>query len=144
MTKWAKIDRANGAVLKYKHENSLTRSFNKPTIWLEVETLDKAAFNPDTHKVVEDIRQSDLSDLSLSVNQNEKRVEAWQIAELSDDEKAHEKAQKIARTDVKLSAVVEDIMVAIATNATLSRDTFSKEVWEKINARREIRGEDAV
>ena len=40
--------------------------------------------------------------------------------------------------------MVEDIMVAIATGASLTRDTFSAAVWDQINARRALRGEDDV
>jgi hypothetical protein len=40
--------------------------------------------------------------------------------------------------------MIEDILVIIAQGGTLEKDSFADEVWEKINTRRLLRGEDEV
>ena len=40
--------------------------------------------------------------------------------------------------------MTEDILVIIAQGGVLEKDSFADEVWEKINARRLLRGESEV
>jgi hypothetical protein len=51
---------------------------------------------------------------------------------------------KIADSDEDLAKLTEDILVVIAQGGTLEKDSFPSEVWEKVNARRVLRGEDEV
>lgn len=142
--KWVKIDRATGDVLKHKNEKSINRVFNKPTVWLELVREGPPDIDLNIKKIVADIQQSDLSDLSVDVDPSEKRIESWKVVSLSAEELAKRTSDRIDQTDHLLSKIVEDIMVAIATGASLTRDTFSAAVWNQINERRSLRGEDDV
>ena len=142
--KWVKIDRSNGNVIKGKTAAELKRVFNKSTVWLELVREARPNFNLNTQKLVAQVAQSDLSDLSVDVDPSEKRVESWSVVSLSSDELAKRTSDRIEETDYLLAKIVEDIMVVIATGATLNRAAFSSDVWDQINARRSLRGEDDV
>jgi hypothetical protein len=51
---------------------------------------------------------------------------------------------RIAFLDMGLIRIVEDIMVAIATGASLTRANFPAAIWDKINDRRKLRGLDDI
>lgn len=144
MSTFAKVDRNTGDVLKLKNEKSINRVFNKPTVWLELVREDPPDFDANTQKIVADVQQSDLSDLSIDVDPGEKRVESWKVVSLSADELEKRTKERIDATDYLLAKIVEDLMVAIATGASLTRNTFSSAVWDQINARRSMRGEADV
>ena len=82
--------------------------------------------------------------MAVAVDPGEKRVESWSVVSLSADELAKRTSDRIDETDYLLAKIVEDIMVAIATGATLNRAAFSSDVWDTINARRALRGEADV
>jgi len=142
--KWVKIDRATGEIVKRKTEAAIERVFDKRTVWLELVREDAPDFDSNTQKIVADVQQSDLSDLSVDVDPSEKRVESWAVVQLSGDELAKRTSIRIEETDHLLTKFVEDILVAIATGATLNRAAFSSDVWDTINARRSLRGEADV
>lgn len=142
--KWVKIDRSNGNVIKGKTAAELKRVFNKSTVWLELVREARPNFDLNTQKLVAQVQQADLSDLSVDVDPSEKRVESWSVVSLSSDELAKRTSDRIEETDYLLAKIVEDIMVVIATGATLNRAAFSSDVWDQINARRSLRGEDDV
>ena len=144
MSIFVKVDRKTGDVLKLKSENSMNRIFNKPTVWLELVREDPPDFDENTNKIVKEIRQSDLSDLDVDVDPSEKRVEGWKVVSLTSEELAKRTSERIQQTDHLLSKIVEDIMVAIATGAPLTRNTFSTAVWNQINERRSLRGEEDI
>lgn len=144
MSIFVKVDRKTGDVLKLKSENSMNRIFNKPTVWLELVREDPPDFDENTKKIVKEIRQSDLSDLDVDVDPSEKRVEGWKVVSLTSEELAKRTSERIQQTDHLLSKIVEDIMVAIATGAPLTRNTFSTAVWNQINERRSLRGEEDI
>ena len=144
MSTFVKVDRKTGDVLKLKSENSMNRIFNKPTVWLELVREDPPDFDENTNKIVKEIRQSDLSDLDVDVDPSEKRVEGWKVVSLTSEELAKRTSERIQQTDHLLSKIVEDIMVAIATGAPLTRNTFSTAVWNQINERRSLRGEEDI
>jgi hypothetical protein len=142
---WAKIDRRTGKVLRKKEQNApMERVFDKPTVWIEQEIQPEPDYDPDTHKVIRKTVQPDLSDLSVDVDPNAKRVEGWEIVALSDAEKERRMLSLIALTDHTMARVAEDIMVSIASNQELTRDSFSEQVWQRVNARRRLRGESDV
>ena len=66
------------------------------------------------------------------------------IYPITEEEKARIKAGKIAASDGTLARMTEDILVIIAQGGVLEKDSFADEVWEKINARRLLRGESEV
>lgn len=144
MSTFVKVDRKTGDVLKLKNEESMNRIFNKPTVWLELVREDPPDFDLNTKKIVADIRQSDLSDLDVDVDPSEKRVEGWKVVSLTSEELVKRTSERIQQTDYLLSKIVEDIMVAIATGAPLTRNTFSTAVWNQINERRSLRGEEDI
>ena len=86
MTKWVKIDRATGNVLKRRTEDKLERVFNKPVVWIEVEKKDAPEYDASTHKLNATVTQPDLSDLSVAVPTDAKRVEGYEAVALSDSE----------------------------------------------------------
>ena len=85
-----------------------------------------------------------MSDLSADVSASTKRVEEWEVVELSDDEKSEVKEIKVRVTDRNMAQITEELMVAIAEGKTLNRAAFSDATWEKINERRKIRGESEI
>lgn len=86
MTRWVKIDRATGDVLKRRTEDKLERVFNKPVVWLEVEKKDAPEYDASTHKLTPVVTQPDLSDLSVAVSPSAKRVETYKAVKLTDAE----------------------------------------------------------
>ena len=142
--KWVKIDRATGDVVRQKVAEVMERAFNKPAVWLELVREPQPDFDLNTHKITAQVQQSDLSDLAVAVDPGEKRVESWSVVQLSAEELAKRTNDRIDETDYLLSRIVEDLMVAIATGASLTRDTFPAAVWDQINARRTLRGEADV
>jgi len=68
----------------------------------------------------------------------------FDVVALTEEEKAGIKTGKIADSDGVLARMTEDILVIIAQGGTLEKDSFAEEVWEKINARRLLRGESEV
>ena len=145
MTKrWVKIDRATGNIVKQKVAATMDRALNKPAVWLELVREARPDFDSNTQKLTAQVEQSALSNLAVAVDPGEKRVESWSVVSLSADELAKRTSDRIDETDYLLAKIVEDIMVAIATGATLNRAAFSSDVWDTINARRALRGEADV
>ena len=144
ITKWVKIDRATGAVVKQRTAEEMERVFDKPFVWIELERLAAPSFDADTEKLEPVATQADFSDLDVDVDPNEKRLESWAIVALAAAELQRRTNDRIAETDQLLTRIIEDIMVAIATGDPLERATFPDKVWDKINARRALRGAAVV
>ena len=142
---YAKIDRATGKVLKQKSSEGMERVFNKEVVWLEMELTGRPDYDKDNEKVVQYQRVSaDISDLSIDVPPDTKLIQGYDKVDLSNDEKEQVRLGKIADSDEDLAKLTEDILVVIAQGGTLEKDSFPSEVWEKVNARRVLRGEDEV
>ena len=142
---YAKIDRATGKVLKQKSSEGMERVFNKEVVWLEMELTGKPDYDKDSEKVVQYQRVSaDISDLSVDVPPDTKFLQGYDVVSLTTDEKEQVRLGKIADSDEDLAKLTEDILVVIAQGGTLEKDSFPDEVWEKVNARRVLRGEDEV
>ena len=143
--KYVKIDRATGKVLKQKSSEGMERVFNKEVVWLEMELTGKPDYDKDSEKVVQYQRVSaDISDLSIDVPPDTKFLQGYDVVSLTTDEKEQVRLGKIADSDEDLAKLTEDILVVIAQGGTLEKDSFPSEVWEKVNARRVLRGEDEV
>jgi hypothetical protein len=142
---YAKIDRATGKVLKQKSSEGMERVFNKEVVWLEMELTGKPDYDKDSEKVVQYQRVSaDISDLSVDVPPDTKFLQGYDKVNLSNDEKERVRLGKIADSDEDLAKLTEDILVVIAQGGTLEKDSFPDEVWDKVNARRVLRGEGEV
>ena len=142
---YVKIDRATGKVLKQKSSEGMERVFNKEVVWLEMELTGKPDYDEDNEKVVQYQRISaDISDLSIDVSPDTKFLQGYDVVSLTTDEKEQVRLGKIAGSDEDLAKLTEDILVVIAQGGTLEKDSFPDEVWEKVNARRVLRGEDEV
>ena len=142
---YAKIDRATGKVLKQKSSEGMERAFGKEVVWLEMELTGRPDYDEDNEKVVQYQRVSaDISDLSIDVPPDTKLIQGYDKVDLSNDEKEQVRLGKIADSDEDLAKLTEDILVVIAQGGTLEKDSFPSEVWEKVNARRVLRGEDEV
>ena len=140
---YAKIDRATGKILKQKSSEGMERAFNKEVVWLEMELTGKPDYDKDNEKVVQYQRISaDISDLSIDVPPDTKFLQGYDVVSLTTDEKEQIKLGKIVDSDDDLARFTEDILVAIAQGGTLEKDSFPSEVWDKVNARRVLRGED--
>jgi hypothetical protein len=110
-----------------------------------MESTGKPDYDKDNEKVVQYQRTSaDISDLSVDVPPDTKFLQGYDVVSLTADEKEQIKLGKIVDSDDDLARFTEDILVAIAQGDTLEKDSFSDEVWEKVNARRVLRGEVAV
>jgi hypothetical protein len=142
---YAKIDRATGKVLKQKSSEGMERVFGKEVVWLEMELTGKPDYDKDNEKVVQYQRVSaDISDLSIDVPPDTKFLQGYDVVDLNNDEKEQVRLGKIAGSDEDLAKLTEDILVVIAQGGTLEKDSFPSEVWDKVNARRVLRGEGEV
>ena len=145
MKKWySKIDRSTGNIVKRKEFDNPKRALNKPFVWLPEERDAQPEYDKETHKLVQTDTIPDLSDMGVDVSQDAKRVLGFGVVVLTEEEKARIKTGKIANSDGVLARMTEDILVIIAQGGVLEKDSFVEEVWEKINARRVLRGEDEV
>ena len=145
MKKWySKIDRSTGDIVKRKEFNNPERALNKPFVWLPEERDAQPDCNKETHKLVQTETIPDLSDMTVDVSQDAKRVLGFDVVALTEEEKARIKTRKIEDSDGVLARMTEDILVIIARGGTLEKDSFADEVWEKVNVRRVLRGEDEV
>ncbi|MDP6585241.1 MAG: hypothetical protein QF535_11325, partial [Anaerolineales bacterium] len=114
-------------------------------VWLEMELSPRPDHDKDNEKVVQYQRISaDISDLSIDVPPDTKFLQGYDKVDLSNDEKEKVRFGKIVDSDDDLARFTEDILVAIAQGGTLEKDSFPDEVWEKVNMRRVLRGEDEV
>ena len=142
---YAKIDRATGKVLEQKSSEGIERVFGKEVVWLEMELTGKPDYDKDNEKVVQYQRISaNISDLSIDVPPDTKFLQGYDVVSLTTDEKEQVRLGKIADSDEDLAKLTEDILVVIAQGGTLEKDSFPSEVWEKVNARRVLRGEGEV
>ena len=145
MKKWySKIDRSTGNIVKRKEFDNPKRALNKPFVWIPEERDAQLDYDKETHKLVQTDVIPDLSDMGIDVSQDAKRALGFDVVALTEEEKAGIKTGKIAKSDGVLARMTEDILVIIAQGGTLEKDSFAEEVWEKINARRLLRGEDEV
>ena len=145
MKKWySKIDRSTGDIVKRKEFNNPERALNKSFVWLPEERDAQPDCNKETHKLVQTDTIPDLSDMTVDVSPDAKRVLGFDVVALSADEKEQIRLGKIAGSDGDLAKLTEDILVIIAQGGVLEKDSFDEEVWEKVNARRLLRGEDEV
>ncbi len=145
MKKWySKIDRSTGNIVKRKELNNPERALNKPFVWLPEERDAQPEYDKETHKLVQTDTIPDLSDMGVDVSQDAKRVLGFGVVVLTEEEKARIKTGKIADSDGVLARMTEDILVIIAQEGTLEKDSFADEVWEKVNARRVLRGEENI
>jgi hypothetical protein len=123
----------------------MERAFGKEVVWLEMELTGRPDYDEDNEKVVQYQRVSaDISDLSIDVPPDTKLIQGYDKVDLSNDEKEQVRLGKIADSDEDLAKLTEDILVVIAQGGTLEKDSFPSEVWEKVNTRRVLRGEDEV
>ena len=144
MTHWVKIDRATGDVLKHKITPTLARTFRKKIVWIELEREAKPDHNEETHKLERTITQPDLSDLAVDVDPETKRVEGWEIIGREQSELDQINNSSIDRTNQYAFRMIEDLLVHIAEGTPLTRDIFHAKIWERINERRTLRGEESV
>ena len=145
MKKWySKIDRSTGNIVKRKEFNNPERALNKPFVWLPEERDIRPEYDKETHKLVQTETIPDLSDTTVDVSQDAKRALGFDVVVLTEEEKAQINTREIADSDGTLARMTEDILVIIAQGGVLEKDSFAEEVWEKINARRLLRGEDEV
>jgi len=145
MKKWySKIDRSTGNIVKRKEFDNPKRALNKPFVWLPEERDAQPEYDKETHKLVQTDTIPDLSDMGVDVSQDAKRVLGFGVVVLTEEEKARIKTGKIADSDGVLARMTEDILVIIAQGGVLEKDSFAGEVWEKINTRRLLRGENEI
>ena len=145
MKKWySKIDRSTGNIVKRKEFNNPERALNKPFVWLPEERDIRPEYDKETHKLVQTETIPDLSDMTVDVSPDVKRVLGVNVVALTEEERARINISKIADSDGVLARMTEDILVIIAQGGTLEKDSFTDEVWDKINTRRLLRGEDEI
>jgi len=145
MKKWySKIDRSTGNIVKRKEFDNPERALNKPFVWIPEERDIRPEYDKETHKLVQTETIPDLSDMAVDVSQDVKRVLGVNVVALTEEERARINISKIADSDGVLARMTEDILVIIAQGGTLEKDSFTDEVWDKINTRRLLRGEDEI
>ena len=145
MKKWySKIDRSTGNIVNRKELNNPERALDKPFVWIPEERDIEPEYDKETHKLVRTETIPDLSDMNVDVSPDAKRAWGFDVVALTEEEKARIKTGKIADSDRVLARMTEDILVIIAQGGVLEKDSFADEVWDKVNARRILRGEDEV
>ena len=145
MKKWySKIDRSTGNIVKRKEFDNPKRALNKPFVWIPEERDTQPDYNKETHKIVQTETIPDLSDMTVDVPQDAKRALGFDVVALTEEEKAQINTRKIADSDGVLARMTEDILVIIAQGGVLEKASFPNEVWDKVNARRLLRGEGEV
>jgi len=106
MKTWVKIDRATGNVMKRKSASNLERVFHKKYVWIEQTTASVPSYNKETQKLGRIVTQSDLSNLTVDVPSDTKRVEGWEIIDLSHFQfvtnLSHQKCISLDRPDLHL------------------------------------------
>jgi len=142
MARYAKIDRATGNVLKVREFNNPDRVFNKTHVWIEIVQNATPAYNPDTHKLVRTVTQSDLSDLQVDVDPSEKRVLGYNVVALNAGELQVVTDGKVSATNDQLFDAVELLYTYIAQNPGVApvRASFPNGLWNKLNNRRALKG----
>lgn len=144
MQDYAKIDRATGAVMKRKRMDGPRRALHKIHVWLPVERPRPPAFDAETHKLVPDLIQPDLSDLAVAVPEDAVRIETHNVVALTAAEILALTNAKIAASDAGLVRGLEDLIVMISEGTPLNRDNIPARLLDKVNARRALRGLDPV
>jgi len=146
MAWYVKIDRSNGSVVKRKEfSGDRERAFHKPFVWLEEIQETKPVFDPETHKLVQTITQSDLSDMDIDVDPLEQRVKGYDIVLLSVEELQVRLDRKISLSDGAMFGIIERLLVVIATsNVRIKRSDLPESDWDILNARLALRGEGPV
>jgi len=145
MKKWySKIDRSTGNIVKRKEFDNPERALNKPFVWIPEERDIRPEYDKETHKLVQTETIPDLSDMTVDVSPDAKRALGVNVVALTEEERARINISKIADSDGVLARMTEDILVIIAQGGTLEKDSFTDEVWDKINTRRLLRGEDEI
>ena len=145
MKKWySKIDRSTGNIVKRKEFDNPERALNKPFVWIPEERDIRPEYDKETHKLVQTETIPDLSDMTVDVSPDAKRALGVNVVALTEEERARINISKIADSDGVLARMTEDILVIIAQGGVLEKDSFADEVWDTVNARRILRGEDEV
>jgi hypothetical protein len=146
MLNYANVDRATGKVLAEKgFEAKPPRDFDETHVWLPMVVLARPAYDEMEHKLVQYRRPSeDISDLNVDVGDTVQLVQGYDKVALDATEKQERKDNKIKESDFDLTRIIEDLMVLIATGATLDRAAFPPQVWAKVNKRRKLRGNKDV
>ena len=145
MKKWySKIDRSTGNIVKRKEFNNPERALDKPFVWIPEERDIRPEYDKETHKLVQTETIPDLSDMTVDVSPDVKRVLGVNVVALTEEERAQVNIGKIVDSDGVLARMTEDILVIVAQGGVLEKDSFADEVWEKINARRAYRGEESI
>jgi len=145
MKKWySKIDRSTGNIVKRKEFDNPERALNKPFVWIPEERDIRPEYDKETHKLVQTETIPDLSDMTVDVSPDVKRVLGVNVVALTEEERAQVNIGKIVDSDGVLARMTEDILVIVAQGGTLEKDSFPDEVWDKVNARRVLRGEDEI
>ena len=141
--RYAKIDRSTGAVIKMKiYTDNMDRPLNKPFVWLTIEQKAPPVFDKETHKLVGTVTQPDLSDLSLDVPVNAKRVIGTKAVILTAEELQDKIDAKIDNSNNEMARAVELILTRIATKSSrLVKSDFPEKVWERIDERRALSGQ---
>ncbi len=80
------IDRLSGDVLRRINEAPTNPVYNKGRVWLELIRSPRPNYDATTHKLVAEIIQPDLSDLSTDVDPSAQRQEGWIIVALTQQE----------------------------------------------------------
>tara|TARA_Y100000034_G_scaffold91276_1_gene110096 strand:- start:646 stop:1068 length:423 start_codon:yes stop_codon:yes gene_type:complete len=106
----------------------------KPFRWLTYTIDPDPAFDPETQKC----------ERAVEVVSGDGVARTRPVRDLTADELNTRRIGKIRGIDDTLIRIIEDIMVAVATGQTLERASFPAQVWDKINERRALRGQDPV
>ena len=140
MAKYVLISTTDQSVLKRVNGEKEFRTGSPPTLpiekgikWLVLEELPRPSFDPYTHEIIPTVVQTDTT-----------RIEGWELLPLSGDALIKATQAQISKTDKHMSRMVEDIFVAIALGKPLTKLSFPSALWDKINNRRKLRGEDEI
>ena len=145
MTIFVKIDRVTGQEIDRRGLENPTRAFHKPMVWLPLVIQPRPPFDVNTEKLVSArTLPPGLSDLAQDVSPVAECVDGWQVVSLTVAEKLAIRNEQIARTDSGIIRGVEDLVETLIRKRTVVVADLPSALVDKINARRELRGQPPV
>lgn len=139
MADYALIDDATHEILKEVDSDRRFRDgtppdlSSKPFSWVPIVVV-----NPDFD------RETQIKEPMVEVVTDTEVTRTRTVRDKTADELQDDVNRKIGNSDHLLARVVEDILVNVANGTPLTRDTFHSKVWQKVNQRLALRGQEPV
>lgn len=142
MTVCVKVDRATGKILERRDIDTAGRALSKPVVMLPEVVDSLPPFSPETEKLVRvDVLPPKFADLALPVNPDAVLHGTWTVEPLSPAELLTRRNAKLDMLDRPMPRALEDVVERLIAKSLVPKADWPKEVIDKINAKRALRGE---